>query len=399
MIKSLKRYHVTLKTLSPVHIGWGEVVNKKEYIYDRHKGILYYPDLRDMLGSLRVKQLTEKYEKFMLEKSGDLFSFLSKNNVSWSEWRGNSIPVFGDVNNTLNKIHTFVKDPFGLPYVPGSSVKGAFRTIILNHETTSRRSNGAPVMSSVSEAKDARQIEFKLLSSIARHYKIKGKMDSKRIEAEVLNSLNRLNHNGKNRSNAVNDIMAAFSYSDSEPIPKNSLIICQKIDAAPISKNCEVREWSTFRECLKPETEISLTVTVDRELLKKTLNNDMFERELYEPQGNKEDKMPVFLNWLREFNIAYTGEYRNYFTDMEPILPTVIYIGGGTGFLTKTMLLGLLDRDQRLRYTSAYLNKRFRTHKHFEDIKLGVSPHIMKLTKFNGKFYEMGKCTIDITEF
>lgn len=32
----------------------------------------------------------------------------------------------------MNDLNTFVKDAFGRPYIPGSSLKGALRTAILN---------------------------------------------------------------------------------------------------------------------------------------------------------------------------------------------------------------------------------------------------------------------------
>ena len=33
---------------------------------------------------------------------------------------------------TINEVAKFIRDPFGSPYIPGSSLKGAIRTILMN---------------------------------------------------------------------------------------------------------------------------------------------------------------------------------------------------------------------------------------------------------------------------
>ena len=37
-----------------------------------------------------------------------------------------------------------------------------------------------------------------------------------------------------------------------------------------------------------------------------------------------------------------------------------------------------------------------REHKHYKDLRLGVSPHILKCTRYKGKEYMMGQCEINI---
>ena len=37
-----------------------------------------------------------------------------------------------------------------------------------------------------------------------------------------------------------------------------------------------------------------------------------------------------------------------------------------------------------------------REHKHDKDIGLGVSPHVLKCTKLNGKKYMMGQCELKL---
>lgn len=48
---------------------------------------------------------------------------------SWADYRMNT----GDIvsGRRLSLLDTFIKDLYGCPYIPGSSLKGALRTILL----------------------------------------------------------------------------------------------------------------------------------------------------------------------------------------------------------------------------------------------------------------------------
>ena len=48
----LKRYDISLTAKSPLHIGSGEKKGNKEYIYDRRRAVIYYPNLHNMLNEL-----------------------------------------------------------------------------------------------------------------------------------------------------------------------------------------------------------------------------------------------------------------------------------------------------------------------------------------------------------
>lgn len=368
----LKTYQITLTALSPVHIGGGEKINKKEYIYDKQKDVIYYPKMRDLIGALKKRGLIESYERFLKGAQNDLFTFLvEKNNIDSAAWRGEPISV-SDITDTkdkpFNEINTFIKDAYGMPYIPGSSIKGAFRAVILIEAARRARRNGKV---------------FTLPDPKSK----KPPREAKAVESTLLNVLGR--KAGK-KDDAVNDCLAAFRFSDSKPINRSALTICRKIDLPVSSKNSEPKKLPTFRECLKPQTKITLTVTVDTALLEKTPYADIFEQN-----GAK------FLNLLASFNKEYQRAFRSYFNTAN-ILPlgtaNALYIGGGTGFLTKTMLLGITDDKTRLNYTAEYLNGRFYKHKHLSGKTSGVSPHILKITEYNGKMYEMGKCGAEIID-
>lgn len=117
-------YRLTLKTLSPVHIGSGEewrlgfnfiLYNGQTWILDedavlQRKAEFLKPDARGhypLLGSL----LTEADLK-----DATLFRYIL---------RGQPPSEKADA-----RLKPFIKDPYDRPYIPGSSIKGAFRTAI-----------------------------------------------------------------------------------------------------------------------------------------------------------------------------------------------------------------------------------------------------------------------------
>jgi len=359
----LKTYTITLTALSPVHIGSGEKIGKKEYIYDKQTNEVHYPDSARLFSVLKSKGI----EDFLLKGGGDLYGFLNRNGIDYRQFKRETVTMQGGVDYTFNEIHTFIKDAYGLPYIPGSSIKGAFRTVILNRETQKARLNG----------KNYTLPDVKFIRRFPR--------EAKDIETELLNTLNRK----ENRQNdAVNDVMSAFRFGDSQPISRDMLTICRKIDQ-PFAKNkkCEPKKLPTYRECLKPGTEIKLSLTVDTELLSGKKYADLFENG-----GAK------FVECLKDFNVLYEDEYLVNFDEVSPYYDNAVYLGGGTGFLTKTVLLGAVDKTKRLRFTSEYLNIRFNKHRHGDDIVLGVSPRMLKITEFDRRRFEMGKCAVRIVD-
>ena len=368
----LKRYRLKITTLSPVHIGSGTVIHKKEYINDRRN--VYYPNLREMTRALRERGSLADYESFLFAREGDLARFLTDQRINWQSFSGKPVSVRGVVDNKdrFNEINTFIKDPYGLPYVPGTSVKGAFRTIMLHNEAWTRRKNGENF--GVLDGKDPRG----------------AKQKGSEIEKKLLYTLRR---NERIPNHAANDMMSAFRFGDSEPISRDAIIICRKVDLVKnVSKKLgnfgELRlsKLPTFRECLKPGTIINLTVTVDESLLHNSKHASLAA-----------DFSARFKEALKNFNTDYDYEFRSMFVD-DSSAENTIFLGCGTGFIAKTILLGLFETEQWVKFSADYLDGKFRKHGHLQDKKLGVSPRALKLTEFQAKEYEMGKCLVEITE-
>ena len=109
-----------------------------------------------------------------------------------------------------------IKDAYSNPYIPGSSLKGMFRTIIL----------GADIINMAHKYQNAGQDLIRNLNN--RNLNIKNlDKDIKNIEGIKYRTLHR---ERTQPLDAVNDVLQGFLVSDSEPLTVDSLVLCQKVD-------------------------------------------------------------------------------------------------------------------------------------------------------------------------
>lgn len=144
MSEYLKYYKVKLHVLSPVHIGSGTKIGKKEYIYMPWNHQVIIPDIQKMYAELQKKHLEKEFETYMLDtrtkglalgKWLSTHKFQSKDYDKWTLYQMDAGEAFANRESAPPKeIDTFVKDAYGMPYVPGSSIKGMIRTALISWE-------------------------------------------------------------------------------------------------------------------------------------------------------------------------------------------------------------------------------------------------------------------------
>ena len=66
MKEYLKTYRIKITALSPIHIGSGEKISKKEYIYLPRNHHVLIPDIEKMYGDLQRKGLGKAYMEYLL---------------------------------------------------------------------------------------------------------------------------------------------------------------------------------------------------------------------------------------------------------------------------------------------------------------------------------------------
>ena len=94
--------------------------------------------------------------------------------------------------------------------------------------------------------------------------------------------------------------------------------------------------------------------------------------------------------------------YVKLFAGADRLIPGTVYLGGGTGYFTKTVLYPLLGYKV-LRTASRILDQTLppkirEKHGHNLDVREEVSPHMLKCTEYRGRRYQMGMCTISLVE-
>lgn len=369
----LKTYKIILTTKAPVFIGSGKDLNKKEYIYEYHKSKVHIPDFAKMFEFINKTHRVEKFQDYMLNYRGDFSRWLKDNNIfpqEYMQWIDYSLFVDEGVfeDGGKNEIHTCMKDAYGCPYIPGSSLKGAIRTALLANDILKNKGKYSRMSSDVMRA------ELKGRTKMLRQ-------ETDRIEQTAFSTLNRVDEKGKpiKPSNAVNDVMSGIRISDSKPLDKNCLILCRKIDESTTGVQ---KYMPLLRECIKPDTTVEFDLTIDTTLTEITVNN--------------------IIEAINNFAKHNAQNFDSAFKPNGQLPSNTIVLGGGAGYQTKTITYPLLGKNpdsvkRTSQIISATLGKKIaETHKHYKDVSLGISPHTAKRTYYLKKKYTMGVCTIEI---
>ncbi|MCU6754801.1 CRISPR type III-A/MTUBE-associated RAMP protein Csm5 [uncultured Eubacterium sp.] len=375
MKEFLQKHKIILHTLGPVFVGDGKVLVKREYVLNKRERKVTVIDQAKFFRYLMRSKKLESYERYILGKSGSMQSWMYEEKIPFKDLKSFTAYEYscGDVAelNTMKNILTFIKDPYGMPYVPGSSLKGAIRTALL----------GADILKN--HEKYSHAVDY---FSQKTYFDCHNKKDIDREIKSINREIQRVEEimfctKSKDEGNqTVNDIMNGLCISDSKALSLEDLTLCQKIDI-----HVEGKETSLpiLRECLKPETRIEFDVTIDTTECDLTIEQIRGSINLFLRGYNK-----LFLEKFKEETL--------YEKD-------VMYIGGGSGFATKTVLHELLKKSKTRSKTVAGIidlnlpGKAKSEHKHSQDSRWGVSPHTCKLTEYDGGLYQMGACSVEIT--
>ncbi len=374
----LEILNITLRALAPVFIGSGSQLNKKEYIFDPHKGIVYFPDFPRLVAFLKSRSLLREYQEYQLQtRNNDFRIFLEQNKVTESDY-----PAFisysieaGEAAHSpsFRGVLTFIKDAQGFPYIPGSSVKGAIRTAL-----------AARILKQGNWERSRREIERADYSERPRRYLNR---ESGNLEQRIFHRLEYRNRNGELVRSAVNDLMQGIRLSDSVPLSPENLILTGKYDRKP---DGAVNPLPIFRESLRPGSEARLTMTLDLPMLaKEGLNVRSIEDALH------------------AFSDQHYENFEQYFAVLHDDAQVAaqkgvdLILGGGAGYVSKTITYNLFpQREQALALAGKIMVKQFPPrHGHAKDVKgYKIAPHMLKTAMYKGQYYQMGKCELFFEE-
>jgi len=366
----LKVYKAKILVLSPTFVGSGKDISKKEYrLSSEAQKVLIYDPIK-FYQLMKKAGKAPQYENFLMnDNRTDLETWMRENRVGISsvdEAIRHSVSC-GDrmeFGKSINQIMEFTKDPYGLPYVPGTSIKGMLRTILLGYEISKKPEKFRH---------QADQIRsYHAYKSSETNYR----KESNGIEVSAFNTLNR---EKVKTGNAVNDNLQGLIISDSKPLKLDNLVLCQKIE---YYTNNDEKSLNILRECLRPGTYIEFTITIDTQVCP------------YDA-----DKI---MEAIKVFNDMYYDCVLSKFNSKKRPADT-IYLGGGAGFVSKTILYNLFGAKDGVEVTKNVFRNTlpsavFESHGHKNDTRCGASPHILKCTRLNGRRFQMGMCQFIIEE-
>lgn len=350
-------YEVSVKTIGPLHIGSGEKKNKTGYIYDYGKKTAYMVDERKFLKRVIENNLQDNFESYFIDNKSrhkDLYTWLKgvgmENFKEFSAYEISTDSLKKPKRGSLNEIAMAMKDKNMNPYVPGSTLKGAIRLAII-----SELLHGEGVKN---------PSKYNFLDEYLR--------DRRKRDNYVAWKMNEIEKKaiGVIKEKDINP----FKYlqiSDSDPISKDKLILSQKID---VGINKSENNISVYRESIRPGETIKFQMVLD----------DRFIMVIEEIKDAIRDFFSdVDYYFLQHFGLPERkGNY--------------IYLGGGSGYVSKTLTYPIFDEDKGFEYAKRILDRKSpgKGHRH---VKF-ASPQRVKMTNYNRKLLEMGLCEISFKE-
>lgn len=380
--KQFETAKMYLKVVTPINISDGIVLGAKDYLYDSRRQKVYFLNLHQWHMFIYKHVLLKKYESY-------LANFRDKQSLlEWLRMQGYDIDdvrtvitseaqatvnlMDNEKKKTLNDINRHIQQPDGSLYVPGSSIKGVFRTAVLYKLLQKRQDI---------KSKYWRQIQGK----ISNNY-LNPKRDfdglAKDLESELLHTLRLKDDKERNISNkkAVCSAMRGLQVSDTYASRNMQTAILQKVDGG-FDKfgKASPKKLPIFRECMLPKAELFFDVKIEKAVMS-TIGINSIDDLL----NATHSFFAAVTDLLQQ---AFEKEYQEAF---QGVAAGNMFLGGNTGFLSKTLLAMLApDKDTAKNTIKILLDKSFKTHKHLLRDKV-IAPRTLKCTNYNGKLMLMG---------
>lgn len=363
----LKEYSMEITTVGPVFIGSGKKVGKKEYAFSNIDKKIYIMDVMKIYNLLYKKNLVKEYEKFLLgNDKRDVGKWLEMKKVKQSEYEKcvkyqMNCENLELENHSKLEVDEFIKDAYNMPYVPGSSIKGMLRTILLAYDILKNKGKYEKIIREIDTARPLGRNRYLRRESLG-------------LEEICYRILNR---EKKKAGDAVNDIMSGLIVGDSESLALEDLTLCQRTE---LHVDGTEKKLNVLREVIKPDTLIKCKITIDTSICPYTIE---------------------YINEaIKSFGEIYYDSFLKMYRVFEIPDENMVWLGGGVGFVSKTEVYPLFGYKRGIEKTIDIFEKTKvpDKHKHYKDKKYGVSPHICKVAYCKGKRYQIGLCKVKISK-
>lgn len=404
--KQFETAKMCLKVVTPVNISDGIVLGAKDYLYDSRRQKVFFLNLHQWHMFIYKHMLLEKYESY-------LANFRDKQSLlEWLQMQGYDIDdvrtvitseaqatvnlMDNEKKKTLNDINRHIQQPDGSLYVPGSSIKGVFRTAILYSFLQKRQDIKSKywcyikqqvdiIKTLLEEERKPRELQIMPYSVIKKKKDQAAKEIDKltaSLESELLHTLRLKDDKERNISNknAVCSAMRGLQVSDTYASRNMQTAILQKVDGG-FDKfgKASPKKLPIFRECMLPKAELFFDVKIEKAVMS-TIGINTVDDLLKATHS--------FFAAVKDLlQQAFGKEYQEVF---QGVAAGNMFFGGNTGFLSKTLLAMLApDKDTAKNTIKVLLDKSFKNHKHLLRDKV-IAPRTLKCTNYNGKLMLMG---------
>lgn len=380
---SMRYWKVTLGVYSPTFIGSGTTYKKDSYIYDREYNQVYFLDEGKWAVFLGQHGLIDDFAQALTRDSKhfDLFRYLRNQpqlrRTYGSVWnvihamqddgviRAEEEYYAADRNGRLNDIAGFIRDAEGNPYVPGSSLKGAFRTAIL--------------ASVIRKNRRLYQSDWMNLKQAA------GKKGEMGRAIDALEKKLTIPLNQEEKREMVDSYFRGLTVSDAI-WEEGNLCVAAKCDLSVDAD--DTHPVPLFRECLDYDTKLTFTLGIDDD---PHAMGHFGIRDFQSLLCVLKDFFDFQYEILAD---AFSQNAVVKLRDIKKHQNADLILGGGTGFLSKTLVYALAPRREDAVYvTRKLMVASFKRGKHFRE-KV-ISPHTLKLVRVEDACYLMGLCYLE----
>lgn len=138
-----ERKTIKLQTLTPVHIGSGEIL-KENFDYIKDNRFVYILDSKKLFKQLEEKGFSEDKLTNALTQ-GNIKAIVDKylSNILVTNYCIRKIQITPNQREKFKDgLREQIYDGLGKPYIPGSSIKGAIRTVLMSYLLLQQKQNG-----------------------------------------------------------------------------------------------------------------------------------------------------------------------------------------------------------------------------------------------------------------
>ncbi|HQK36801.1 MAG TPA: type III-A CRISPR-associated RAMP protein Csm5 [Bacteroidales bacterium] len=137
-------YEIEAKIITPVHVGAGQEKKLKKYIdffYPKETKKIILVDVSRFFLSLQENERSLFLNKLAAGKATDFYDYLRQRKFDPLKFKIAEIESPHEPNDEVLPLITTPSGNVRVPYIPGSSVKGAIRSVIITHLSEQERKN------------------------------------------------------------------------------------------------------------------------------------------------------------------------------------------------------------------------------------------------------------------